>query len=131
MAYSELWIFLAWAGQKTSFQGLSLQEAKRGVLNSFLAESKRNAISIGGRSRTLEITARSTAAKNIEVEVDKPLGLTLGPKNGGGVVITVSNYLLSFTMFYKLLIDTKSYLPLAIKLPDSVKFIITLSLYIC
>ncbi|XP_009621636.1 uncharacterized protein LOC107801289 [Nicotiana tabacum] len=74
--------------QKTSFQGLSLQEAKRGVLNSFLAESKRNAISIGGRSRTLEITARSTAAKNIEVEVDKPLGLTLGPKNGGGVVIT-------------------------------------------
>lgn len=100
-------------------------------MNSFLAESKRNAISIGGRSRTLEITARSTAAKNIEVEVDKPLGLTLGPKNGGGVVITVSNYLLSFTMFYKLLIDTKSYLPLAIKLPDSVKFIITLSLYIC
>lgn len=74
--------------QKTNFQGLSLQEAKRGVSNSFLSESKRNTTSIGGRSRTLEITARSTASKNIEVEVDKPLGLTLGPKNGGGVVIT-------------------------------------------
>nr|XP_016454887.1 PREDICTED: uncharacterized protein LOC107779057 [Nicotiana tabacum] len=79
--------------QRTSFQGLSLQEAKRGVSNSFLAESKRNSTSIGGRSRTLEITARSTAAKNIEVEVDKPLGLTLGPKNGGGVVITVSYFI--------------------------------------
>ncbi|KAH0686601.1 hypothetical protein KY284_017154 [Solanum tuberosum] len=75
--------------QKTSFQGLSLQEAKRGVSNSFLgAESKRNATSNGG-SRGLEITARkAAAAKNIEVEVDKPLGLTLGPKQGGGVLIT-------------------------------------------
>lgn len=74
--------------QKTSFQGLSLQEAKRGVSNSFLgAESKRN-VSNGG-SRRLEVTARKAAAtKNIEVEVDKPLGLTLGPKQGGGVVIT-------------------------------------------
>ncbi|KAK4351065.1 hypothetical protein RND71_030378 [Anisodus tanguticus] len=73
--------------QKTSFQGLSLQEAKRAVPSSFLVESKRNA-SIGG-SRGLEITARkAAAAKNIEVEVDKPLGLTLGPKQGGGVVIT-------------------------------------------
>ncbi|KAK4362810.1 hypothetical protein RND71_018051 [Anisodus tanguticus] len=75
--------------QKTSFQGLSLQEAKRGVSNSFLgAESKRND-STGTGSRGLEITARkAAAAKNIEVEVDKPLGLTLGPKQGGGVVIT-------------------------------------------
>ncbi|XP_049396568.1 protein MET1, chloroplastic [Solanum stenotomum] len=75
--------------QKTSFQGLSLQEAKRGVSNSFLvAESKRNATSNSG-SRGLEITARkAAAAKNIEVEVDKPLGLTLGPKQGGGVLIT-------------------------------------------
>ncbi|TMW98104.1 hypothetical protein EJD97_004507 [Solanum chilense] len=74
---------------KTSFQGLSLQEAKRGVSNTFLgAESKRNATSNGG-SRGLEITARkAAAAKNIEVEVDKPLGLTLGPKQGGGVLIT-------------------------------------------
>ncbi|XP_004235309.1 protein MET1, chloroplastic [Solanum lycopersicum] len=75
--------------QRTSFQGLSLQEAKRGVSNTFLgAESKRNATSNGG-SRGLEITARkAAAAKNIEVEVDKPLGLTLGPKQGGGVLIT-------------------------------------------
>ncbi|XP_078446001.1 rubredoxin family protein [Wolffia australiana] len=37
----------------------------------------------------LEINARSAGtAKNIEVEVDKPLGLTLGQKTGGGVVIT-------------------------------------------
>ncbi|CAN4089412.1 unnamed protein product [Withania somnifera] len=64
--------------QKTSLQGLSMQEAKRG----------RNVSN--GASRRLEITARkaSAAAKNIEVEVDKPLGLTLGPKQGGGVVIT-------------------------------------------
>ncbi|KZV23889.1 hypothetical protein F511_23851 [Dorcoceras hygrometricum] len=37
----------------------------------------------------LEITAKAAGtAKNIEVEVDKPLGLTLGQKTGGGVVIT-------------------------------------------
>lgn len=45
--------------------------------------------------RGLEINARTAgAAKNIEVEVDKPLGLTLGQKSGGGVVITVSFMLL-------------------------------------
>lgn len=39
--------------------------------------------------RGVEITARAAgAAKNIEVEVDKPLGLTLAQKPGGGVVIT-------------------------------------------
>lgn len=38
-----------------------------------------------------KITARTAgASKTIEVEVDKPLGLTLGQKPGGGVVITVS-----------------------------------------
>jgi hypothetical protein len=36
-----------------------------------------------------------TASKNIEVEVDKPLGLVLGQKPGGGVVITVSATTLS------------------------------------
>ncbi|KAK6926129.1 hypothetical protein RJ641_007848 [Dillenia turbinata] len=37
----------------------------------------------------LVITARTAgASKQIEVEVDKPLGLTLGQKPGGGVVIT-------------------------------------------
>lgn len=41
--------------------------------------------------RGLEISARTAgASKTIEVEVDKPLGLTLGQKTGGGVVITVS-----------------------------------------
>lgn len=90
--------------QRTSFQGLSLQEAKRGVSNTFLgAESKRNATSNGG-SRGLEITARkAAAAKNIEVEVDKPLGLTLGPKQGGGVLITVCNLLLSVMSIHFLL----------------------------
>lgn len=48
----------------------------------------------GGRG--LDIKARKTAgaSKEIEVEVDKPLGLTLGPKPGagGGVVITVRRF---------------------------------------
>lgn len=44
----------------------------------------------------LQVTARTAgASKTIEVEVDKPLGLTLGQKAGGGVVITVS-----FPTFY-------------------------------
>ncbi|CAN4089411.1 unnamed protein product [Withania somnifera] len=63
--------------------------SQKGCFEFFLgAESKRNVSN--GASRRLEITARkaSAAAKNIEVEVDKPLGLTLGPKQGGGVVIT-------------------------------------------
>ncbi|XP_010255717.1 PREDICTED: uncharacterized protein LOC104596332 [Nelumbo nucifera] len=73
--------------QKTSFQGLSLPDAKRGLPNSFIAEKKRSGFKL--RRRNLEITARTAgAAKNIEVEVDKPLGLTLGQKQGGGVVIT-------------------------------------------
>ena len=43
------------------------------------------------KRRGFEVNARAGTAKNIEVEVDKPLGLTLGQKQGGGVVITVSN----------------------------------------
>lgn len=51
------------------------------------------------RKRGLEITARTAgAAKNIEVEVDKPLGLTLGQKQGGGVIITVSIVYLSIIL---------------------------------
>lgn len=75
--------------QKTTFRGLSLQEAKRGVSNSFnpLVKNNKSLLKKSG----LEITARTAASKNIEVEVDKPLGLTLGPKNGGGVLITVSS----------------------------------------
>ncbi|KAF7131972.1 hypothetical protein RHSIM_Rhsim09G0211900 [Rhododendron simsii] len=70
--------------QKTPFQRLSLLDAKRGFSSSFIAD-KRSRFRIP--RRRLEITAR-TASKNIEVEVDKPLGLTLGQKSGGGVVIT-------------------------------------------
>ncbi|PIA58840.1 hypothetical protein AQUCO_00500643v1 [Aquilegia coerulea] len=75
--------------QKTSFQGLTLQDANRGFSRSLVIDLKRNGFKIGGRNRNggLEIIAR-TAAKNIEVEVDKPLGLTLGQKSGGGVIIT-------------------------------------------
>ncbi|KAK9192800.1 hypothetical protein WN944_003493 [Citrus x changshan-huyou] len=73
--------------QKTTLQGLSLQESKSRVSDLFLAVSKtKNA------TRSLDnnkITARTAgASKTIEVEVDKPLGLTLGQKPGGGVVIT-------------------------------------------
>lgn len=89
--------------QKTSFQGLSLQDAKKVVFNNTLVVER---ISIGTnvgvnkRSR-LEITARTAgAAKNIEVEVDKPLGLTLGQKQGGGVVITVSS-LINLLLYLK------------------------------
>lgn len=69
---------------------MSLQEAKRGVSDFFLAE-KKSSICSSHAGRGLEITARTAgASKTIEVEVDKPLGLTLGQKQGGGVVITVS-----------------------------------------
>ncbi|CAA3015194.1 electron transporter [Olea europaea subsp. europaea] len=71
--------------QKTNFHGLSIQDAKRVVFNSLVYESKSSGIRV--MKRGLEITARTAAAKNIEVEVDKPLGLTLGQKSGGGVVI--------------------------------------------
>ncbi|TYI89409.1 hypothetical protein E1A91_D03G054500v1 [Gossypium mustelinum] len=74
--------------QKTALQGLSLQEAKRGVSDFFIAEKKSSVCSSHAR-RGLKITARTAgASKTIEVEVDKPLGLTLGQKQGGGVVIT-------------------------------------------
>ncbi|CAN1131066.1 hypothetical protein LINPERHAP2_LOCUS6183 [Linum perenne] len=66
--------------QKSQFQGLSIRESKR--RSSSLSNSN-----IVRRRRRLEITARTTS-KNIEVEVDKPLGLTLGQKTAGGVVIT-------------------------------------------
>ncbi|KAK7405998.1 hypothetical protein VNO78_07611 [Psophocarpus tetragonolobus] len=72
--------------QKSSLHGLSLHEAKRGVSEAFIVENK-NGSSIAGRR--FEITAKTAgASKTIEVEVDKPLGLTLGQKSGGGVVIT-------------------------------------------
>ncbi|XP_002975304.2 uncharacterized protein LOC9629430 [Selaginella moellendorffii] len=36
----------------------------------------------------LQVEAKTAAGKTIEVEVDKPLGLSLGQKPGGGVIIT-------------------------------------------
>ncbi|XP_022751570.1 uncharacterized protein LOC111300191, partial [Durio zibethinus] len=73
---------------ETTFQGLSLQEAKRGVSRFFLDERKGTFSSCHAR-RGIEITARTAgASKTIEVEVDRPLGLTLAQKKGGGVVIT-------------------------------------------
>lgn len=64
--------------------------------NAFVVESAASASSSSrrgrGRGRRYQvISARSGAAgaaKTIEVEVDKPLGLTLGQKQGGGVVVT-------------------------------------------
>ncbi|KAL0400483.1 UNVERIFIED_CONTAM: hypothetical protein Slati_4078200 [Sesamum latifolium] len=74
--------------QKTSFQGLSLQDAKTVAFTSLVAEISITTLKTVPK-RGLQITARTAgAAKNIEVEVDKPLGLTLGQKQGGGVVIT-------------------------------------------
>lgn len=72
---------------------MSVQEAKRAVFNSLVLEGISSVRSV--RKRGFEINARAGTAKNIEVEVDKPLGLTLGQKQGGGVVITVSILYLS------------------------------------
>nr|AGT15938.1 transporter [Saccharum hybrid cultivar R570] len=66
------------ASTKTAFHGVSLVDRR------WAAGHQRGG---GGRRRLLQVNAR-TAAKNIEVEVDKPLGLALGQKPGGGVVIT-------------------------------------------
>lgn len=72
--------------QKTNFHGLPLQDAKRVIFTSLISERKNNVTTV---KRGLQIKARTTgASKTIEVEVDKPLGLTLGQKPGGGVVIT-------------------------------------------
>ncbi|KAK4804271.1 hypothetical protein SAY86_004088 [Trapa natans] len=74
--------------RKTGFQGISLEEAKNGVSDLFVAVN-RSSISRTNLGRGLEINSRTAgASKTIEVEVDKPLGLTLGQKPGGGVVIT-------------------------------------------
>ncbi|KAG5408597.1 hypothetical protein IGI04_004916 [Brassica rapa subsp. trilocularis] len=72
--------------QKTVFQGVSLEDSKKSVSEIFAVSDRK----IGGLnlSRRFEVKARTAASKTIEVEVDKPLGLTLGQKQGGGVVIT-------------------------------------------
>uniref|UniRef100_A0A7N0ZYL0 Rubredoxin family protein n=1 Tax=Kalanchoe fedtschenkoi TaxID=63787 RepID=A0A7N0ZYL0_KALFE len=75
--------------QKTSFTGLSVADSKRGISNSF-GLNRSSFTSLGADKTGLPVVTAKTAgaAKNIEVEVDKPLGLTLGQKPGGGVVIT-------------------------------------------
>ncbi|GAB4826406.1 hypothetical protein Ancab_009271 [Ancistrocladus abbreviatus] len=73
--------------QKTHFQGLPLQDASRVIFNSLA--TRRKIVNFTIERRGLEIRARTAgASKTIEVEVDKPLGLTLGQKPGGGVVIS-------------------------------------------
>ncbi|XP_071732569.1 uncharacterized protein [Rutidosis leptorrhynchoides] len=78
--------------QKTTFQGVSIQDAKRSVSIAFLKYSNKESVKAVRGVGGLEVNARKTAgaSKEIEVEVDKPLGLTLGPKpgEGGGVIIT-------------------------------------------
>ncbi|CAO2176369.1 unnamed protein product [Urochloa humidicola] len=72
-------VISASASTKSGFHGVSLVDTR------WAAGHRRGS---SGRRRLLQVNARSTAAKNIEVEVDKPLGLALGQKPGGGVVIT-------------------------------------------
>jgi hypothetical protein len=64
--------------KKTAFHGVALVDRRW----------QRNG---GARRRLVQVNAKTAgASKNIEVEVDKPLGLALGQKPGGGVIITVS-----------------------------------------
>ncbi|TQD81842.1 hypothetical protein C1H46_032595 [Malus baccata] len=78
--------------QKTSFQGLSLGEAKRGVFDSLLVAAENNRSGLGnnnvGKGRGLRVTARTAGASKSVEAVNKPLGLTLGQKPGGPVTIT-------------------------------------------
>lgn len=69
------------------FYGVSLPE-RRSCLSTSYNRSINGSIK---RKGGLKVSARTAgAAKTFEVEVDKPLGLTLGQKSNGGVVITVS-----------------------------------------
>ncbi|XP_047325619.1 uncharacterized protein LOC124929331 [Impatiens glandulifera] len=82
------------AKQRITFHGLPIQDAKNSISSSnslILLNNNNNKKNNNNNSsrRGLEISAKTAgASKNIEVEVDKPLGLTLGQKPGGGVVIT-------------------------------------------
>ncbi|KAL0865704.1 hypothetical protein Bca101_044822 [Brassica carinata] len=67
-------------------QGVSLEDSKKSVSEiSAVSDQKIGVLNV---SRRFEVKARTAASKTKEVEVDKPLGLTLGQKQGGGVVIT-------------------------------------------
>ncbi|KAL0874259.1 hypothetical protein Bca101_023964 [Brassica carinata] len=72
--------------QRTGFHGVSLEDSKKSVSEIFAVSDRK--IGVLNGSRRFEVKARTAASKTIEVEVDKPLGLTLGQKQGGGVVIT-------------------------------------------
>jgi hypothetical protein len=79
---------LAMVQKKTAFHGVALVD-------------RRWQHSSGARRRLVQVNAKTAgAAKNIEVEVDKPLGLTLGQKSGGGVIITVSTAPLLYLCFH-------------------------------
>ncbi|PKA47796.1 ferredoxin-nitrite reductase [Apostasia shenzhenica] len=72
--------------QKSCFFGISLWEEMGRISK---RTWRRNGGAGGGERRGLEVTARTAgASKKIEVEVEKPLGLTLGQKPGGGVIIS-------------------------------------------
>ncbi|KAJ0232653.1 Rubredoxin family protein [Hirschfeldia incana] len=73
--------------QRTGFHGVSLEDSKKSVSEIFAVSDRKIGVSLNA-SRRFEVRARTAASKTIEVEVDKPLGLTLGQKQGGGVVIT-------------------------------------------
>nr|ABK21407.1 unknown [Picea sitchensis] len=71
--------------QTSCFFGMSLFEAKGGLSISKAYNTNTNITRTGMplvRART------AGASKSIEVDVDKPLGLALGPKSGGGVLVT-------------------------------------------
>ncbi|WZZ91033.1 hypothetical protein YC2023_119612 [Brassica napus] len=63
-----------------------LEDSKKSVSEIFAVSDRK--IGVLNGARRFEVKARTAASKTIEVEVDKPLGLTLGQKQGGGVVIT-------------------------------------------
>ncbi|KAJ4826761.1 hypothetical protein Tsubulata_028502 [Turnera subulata] len=72
--------------QRSTFQGgVTSLEVDAKWSRGFLPKKKKKS-SFGFKV----VTARAAAgaSKTIEAEVDKPLGLTLGQKSGGGVVIT-------------------------------------------
>ncbi|KAL9240223.1 hypothetical protein vseg_014468 [Gypsophila vaccaria] len=76
--------------QKSSIHGVSVQDAAtRPLFPSLLVAPTRPTptrvrVRVGG----IKARAAAGASKTIEVEVDKPLGLTLGQKPGGGILIT-------------------------------------------
>ncbi|XP_047090918.1 uncharacterized protein LOC124702793 [Lolium rigidum] len=68
---------------------LSTSSAKKTAFHGVTLVDRRWQLNGGARRRLVQVNAKTAgASKNIEVEVDKPLGLALGQKPGGGVIIT-------------------------------------------